>query len=348
MSVLYKPFCHFWMIFSLMFVLSGCKLLEAVDEETDRTLDLTLIKQSVVLGGDERTLFVNLGDQGVDIIDISDTSAPKILKNYPTDDKAYALWLHDTTLFVANGLEGVSLLDVTNPVLPKLIASISTDDDNATAVSVSDDGRRVAIGTSQGVLLYDLSSLTSPRYLDRYDTNGTVYDLRFSADATKIYLANFQYGLEVLEVSKTSRLRELDALALEGSSCDIEPERLTATLYMATLTSAIKRIDVRDPNDLQLAGTYDAHDGSLLWDIAPSADFRRLYLAKANRGLGILDNSDPYHPVSLGSFDTNGTARGVAINTPETRAFVADGKEGLKVIDISDKKSPRRVSVLNF
>ena len=348
MSALYKPFCHFWMILSLMFVVSGCKLLEAVDEEADRTFDLTLIKQSVLLSGDERTLFVNLGDQGVDIIDVSDTKAPKIIKNYPTDDKAYGLWLHANRLYIANGLEGVSMLDVTNPVLPKLIASIRTSDDNATAVSVTDDGTKVAVGTSRGALLYALSSDSTPRYLDRYDTNGTLYDLRFSADASRLYLANFRYGLEVLDISKPTRIGELGALALEGSSCDIAPDDATSTLYMATLTSAVKRVDIAMPEEPKLLGVYDAHDGSLIWGIAPAGDFKRLYLAKGNRGLEILDNSNPEHPVQLGLFDTNGTARGVAINRAQTRAFVADGKEGLKIIDISDKSAPKRISVLNF
>ena len=337
-----------FLLIGMLLLGGGCKLMDIVDEgQSSERLDLHLTKQSLLLDHAGGYLYVSVGNLGLDIIDISNEKAPRVIKNYRTEDRTYAITRSGERLFLANGTGGVELLDISDPRIPRRIAYIRTDE-NATAVATSADARRLAVGTAEGVRLYDLDRIDQPRYLGRFDTNGTVYDLQFSPDGTRLYLANFSYGIELLDLSSVSRIARLDALPLEGSACDIAADFTRQRLYVASLTSALKTIDIADRDKLEILQRYDAHDGSQIWESTGGVQFDRLYLAKGEAGIEIVENTRSADPVPLGSYDTNGTARGIAVNAAETRAYVADGEAGLKIVDISDKKRPERIGTVKF
>jgi len=338
-----------WIVlFMLLLSLYGCKVMDVVDEGSQERVNLTSVRQSVILSADERTLFVNVGNLGLDIFDVTDPSQPKLLKNYATDGRTYALALSGNTLFLANGSEGVELLDVSVADSPRRVAYIRTGDDNATSVAFLAATRTVAIGTGQGVSLFDVTHEVTPGYLGRYESNGTVRDLQFCRGGTDLCLANGGYGFELLDMSVPSRPELFGGLALEGSSIDVGSDHTGNNVYIATLTSALKKIDMTDPRQPEYSVFYDAHDAGVIWSFAFGATDRRLYLARDRAGLEIVTVGTDGIARHLSSFDTNGTARGVAVNRAETIAFVADGREGLKVIDISDKSHPKRTGYAPF
>jgi hypothetical protein len=72
------------------------------------------------------------------------------------------------------------------------------------------------------------------------------------------------------------------------------------------------------------------------------------YLAQGEFGLTIVqvDYSSPvgdYSVTQLGTVDTPGSARGVALDRNKTHVLVADRYSGLQVIDITDKANPKIV-----
>jgi hypothetical protein len=64
-------------------------------------------------------------------------------------------------------------------------------------------------------------------------------------------------------------------------------------------------------------------------------------VADGGAGLQIIDVSDPASLVRLGSYDTSGSASGVAV--VGTVAYVADWGGGLQIIDVSNPASPVRL-----
>jgi len=339
-----------WIVLFIMLLgLYGCKVMDIVDEEgSQKTVDLTAVRQSVILSADERTLFVNVGNLGLDIFDVTDPGQPKLLKNYATDGYTYALALSGNTLFLANGSEGVELLDVSVADVPRRVAYIRTGDDNATSVALLADTQTLAIGTGQGVQLFDVTHQSVPGYLGRYESNGTVRDLQFCHGGKDLCLANSAYGFELLDATVPSRPELLGGVALEGNSIDVGSDHTGDNIYISTLTSALKKIDLTDPRQPEYSVFYDAHDAGIIWSFAFGATDQRLYLARDRAGLEIVTVGTDGVAHHLSSFDTNGTARGVAVNRAETIAFVADGSEGLKVIDISDKSRPKRTGYAPF
>jgi hypothetical protein len=252
------------------------------------------------------------------------------------------------TLFLANGTEGVELLDVSDSDSLRRIAYIRTGDDNATSVALSSDMQRVAIGTGAGMQLFDISRQSFPSYLGRYETNGTVMDLQFAADGGALYLANRVYGFESVDISIPSRPQLLGGVAMEGSAITVGSDTLKKNIYISTLTSALKKIDLTDPGEPRYTIFYDAHDTGLIWNFKFGLNDRMLYLARDRDGLEIVRITTNGKAEHLSSYDTNGTARGVTVNRAQTFAFVADGSEGLKVIDISDKAHPKRTGYVKF
>ncbi len=67
----------------------------------------------------------------------------------------------------------------------------------------------------------------------------------------------------------------------------------------------------------------------------------RAYLASGSAGIDILDISDPGNPISIGSYDTQGSANQIAIS--EDYLFVADGSDGLLILDISDPANVHQI-----
>ncbi len=63
------------------------------------------------------------------------------------------------------------------------------------------------------------------------------------------------------------------------------------------------------------------------------------YIADREGGLTIIDVSDPYEPVQIGSYN-NGTALAVDVDVVGGMAYVVTYSEGLQIIDVTDPASP--------
>ncbi len=332
-------------VFMLIFV--GC--MEVVEDDNDqKELDLEFVKQNVILSADERTAYVNVGNFGIYIIDISDTKKPKLLKRYKSDASVRAIALNGDILYSANDDLGIDILDISDPAKISVAGSINIKDARTRSLNFNEDFSKLAVGTNKGVLLFEMISSSSLKFAGRYEMNASIFDAKFLDNSNALIIANFRYGVEILDIEKFSYPRLISSVPLEGNSCDIELDKNLPTAYVATLTSALKIIDISDIKYPNIEDRYDAHDVSMIWDIAIGNDplKKRLYIAKSTRGFEIVDFTNPHDRKRVSRFDTNGTVRGVAVNKAQNRIFVADGKEGFKIFDISDKRSPKKIGYI--
>jgi hypothetical protein len=108
--------------------------------------------------------------------------------------------------------------------------------------------------------------------------------------------------------------------------------------FVADRTSGLQLIDITDPTNPTLAGTYDtpgeAQGVVVAGDLAFVADY--------TAGLQVIDITDPINPTLAGTYDTPGYARGVTVTGG--LALVADKDFGLQVIKIKDLIPPALAS----
>ena len=83
-----------------------------------------------------------------------------------------------------------------------------------------------------------------------------------------------------------------------------------------------------------MIGRYNETSGSVL-NIKLSVDGTVAYVTRFNKGVQIIDISDPQAPFLLSSYDTPGTAINIKLVQNDTIMYVADGSSGLQIIDIS-------------
>ncbi|MCX6033133.1 MAG: proprotein convertase P-domain-containing protein, partial [Chloroflexi bacterium] len=136
------------------------------------------------------------------------------------------------------------------------------------------------------------------------------------------------------------------------------PTRLFA--FVADGTSGLRVLNVTDPAAAQLVSTLDtpgeANDvvviengrggssSNIGFGSEGGFETRPYYalVADGSAGLQVINVSDPVNPMLVGTYNTPGDARSVAVgqvaNLPY--AFVADGSWGLRVVDISTPTNP--------
>jgi hypothetical protein len=85
-------------------------------------------------------------------------------------------------------------------------------------------------------------------------------------------------------------------------------------------------LDVSDPHNPQIVGSYDTPGGS--WDVRVAGD--RAYVADGVGGLLILNVSDPQHPAKVGAYATWPAYK---VKVVGNRVYIAGGTTGLQILD---------------
>ena len=65
------------------------------------------------------------------------------------------------------------------------------------------------------------------------------------------------------------------------------------------------------------------------------------YVIDQDKGLRIIDVSDPQNLIEIGQWDTEGFAKDIYVQ--DTLAYVADGSDGLRIIDVSNPQNPTEI-----
>ena len=92
--------------------------------------------------------------------------------------------------------------------------------------------------------------------------------------------------------------------------------------------------------------TWYLNPSAHVYDYAVSEDWHYAYLAVDKVGLEIIDLTSYGSASSIGSFDTEGYCRGIAVQG--NYCYLADRHWGLQIIDVTDPTNPLRVSNLQF
>ena len=206
-----------------------------------------------------------------------------------------------------------------------------------------------------------LSSLGDWHFVDLLSQTGSYQNLLiadFLVDGDLIYATGYDAGspendlkvfiFDATDFSALSLVGEYSNanLAVNPQSAQIDMLKVGNFLYVASQGNVLFVIDVSDPSapvaSLQLEGTYltsmTLRDASVMY-----ASYNE-ELSVSNRGIYVVDISDPAHPQIVGSFADNVTAYDVLY----ADGFLYVYGPGISVYDASSPTNPLMVGNVSF
>jgi len=144
------------------------------------------------------------GSGGLDIIDISNPTLPKIVKNYNTGTDVKCIKIINNYAFLISGGLELQIVDISNPCTPVLIIGLKTFF-HMTSLFVKDN-YVYAVG-SRRLKVLDISNLFAPSFLGEIEINGTPTSIvvkgNYAYVATSNYLMPYAVaGLHIIECIK--------------------------------------------------------------------------------------------------------------------------------------------------
>ncbi len=277
------------------------------------SIDTTYSSDHVKVSSDGTKAYLDNDVGGFRIIDISNPSSPSIIGTYNNGNprtRGFAINNNETIAYVTDGIVGLQILDISNPASPTLISTYDP------SVGCSINGEPVSEG------------------------NCEANNVSLSSDGTIAYLASGWGGLKILDISNADTPKLLstldtnaDGASIAVGSVVISSDGTRAFLSLNTV------VDISNPSAPSLITVSPLAD-SCSSVIKLSNDETIAYSACQNYGVQFIDISNPSSPLLIGKFyevinNTAPQVSGLDISGDETKAFVAEGINGLRIIDIS-------------
>lgn len=142
-------------------------------------------------------VYFSLADKGLDVLDVSDPSAPIKAVTVARTHGAKDAQVVGDFLYLSCAGNGVRILDIVDPFTPTTIASFNNGGE---AWGVGGDSKYVWVGDLQeGIEIYDISNPRSP-VLVTQDQRFAPHDIFFDDDY--VYLADQDRGFVILEYAE--------------------------------------------------------------------------------------------------------------------------------------------------
>lgn len=304
---------------------------EGFDENTKISIYLDssnnrAIIDKVPLPGSATSLIDNNGiiyvaclDSGVGIIDTRNKSGSVLLDIINTPGEASNLCLNNNRLYVADGSSGLIVYDVTDPHHLKILKEIDIPG-NVTSVKVIENIAFIST-MEEGVQIIDIENPLLPVTIGSIDIK-PVYNLEVKNNVA-IICGNKTEFIDLTTPSAPKIIKSFDFRSYQITV-------FSDTAYISTMSDLIL-FDISDTFNPKIMSRWDILDNGVYARLAKGEN-NIIYLNNGDKGIFVLDASSIEKPEIVTFFDTDGYAGDIKINGHI--AFVADGKEGLKIIDV--------------
>jgi len=316
-------------------------------------------------------VYLAYGGGQLDIIDVTEKDAPKLLGTCPTRIDSYHVFVEGGYAYVTNWKDGLEIIDVSDPNNPHVTGSCSTPG-KGYGVAVSGDyayvadeinglqviniadrahpvlaGRHVTLGgaievtvlgnhafvvdSSGDLRIIDISDANAPGLIGHYQIRGDAVDVAVASGYA--YIADGLDGVRVFDVSDANAPASLGSCGTPGSALALAVKG--DYMYAVDWEGDLYIIDIHEKGG---PAWKEGSSASLTYayDVSIAGDYA--FVSDWERGMRVIRISDHNGLEMVGSCDTPGYALG--IDTAGEYAYVADWECGLQIIDVSDKTSP--------
>ena len=255
------------------------------------------------------------------VIDVSDPWNPHQTGAMGGGGKSWVT-VSDTLAFFIG--DDVDICNAADSSYPREVGSYSPV---GLSGSCAVSGQYAYLGSSQGLLVFDISDLQNISEVGSCPAAGAG-DIAIRGQYAYVCTG---YGLDVLDVSNPQNPQ------LRGY-CGIHdvPVRIAVSGSLACIAAqnSVALVDITDPTQPTLVGAYD----SLVPATGIVVRDSYAYVSETWEGLRILDITDPARPTLVGDFRTVFYAYGLALIWPY--AYIATWDSGMSIIDVSNPRNP--------
>ncbi len=265
---------------------------------------------------------------GLLVLDVTNKHSPFLLSHLAISGYLRSLALHDSVLFVSAGNGGVYAIDVKDPSNPQVISKYATSDLVAYDIYLQDSLLYVA-DEYNGLLILDIQNPDSMVAVGQ-DID-TLYAFGVYVYDTIAYLASHLDGLVTLNVKNPTAPYVLSKTSSGGFAFDVY---VKDTLAFVSNNNSLAVFNVKNPGDPVLYSNE-------YYDI--SGNFSRIYgtdsivYVSAEKG-GFIEYNvhNPFYRIF--SYNGGDLARGICAT--DSILYVADGDNGIYILDTRDMQSP--------
>ncbi len=310
---------------------------------------------------------------GFQILDISNPLSPEPVSEFDTPGEATGIFVKDTLVYVTDYTAGLQIASVGDPANPSFVGGYITRY-MALDVYVDDNYAYIAEGFADitpGYLeIVDISDPAWPLFKGIFDTLGYCQNITV-VDSIAYFTVGEEFGADFLAVDIND---PANPACIGGVHGIYRGFSLAGDLaVIAGWNPSLEIIDIADPTSPQPRGSYyrpgeitgvcasgdyvyAAAGPNGLWiasasgnddvlshmntggttdDLCISGDY--CFMANMERGLQIINISNPLEPEFIGCFDS---LRALAVAVRGNLAYLADTNNRIDILDITDPQSP--------
>jgi len=290
-------------------------------------------------------LLAVLGLNNAEADDWEETLGP--IGSYDTDDNVWSLTISGNYAYLADGYNGLVIVNIEDPSNPTFVGSYDTD---GYPYDVTISGNYAYVAHYSGLLaILNIEDPANPTLSGSYDIDDDAENVTISGNYA--YVASKSEGLIILNIEDPTNPTLAGSYDTDGSASGVTISGNYA--YLADGYNGLVIVNIEDPSNPTFVGSYDPDtndedDLGYANDVTISGDYA--YVADGRNGLVILNIEDPTNLTWVGSYDPYtdhnedeevGYAHDVTISGDY--AYVADGSDGLVILDIEDPANPTGV-----
>ena len=288
--------------------------------------------------------YVAIGEGGLLILDISDPTQPMRVGSYLPAGRTEQVQIVDSLAYLITQVhrgggcrhwgwgEGgrglLVILDLSNPIQPAPLGSYMT---TSPISGLCVEGNQVYLGTNNddhGDTSFRILDVSNPTRLEQLYVDHTLDTDTLWADGGLVYVLSRHDQLSVLDVSQPDSPKEIAMLPFNMDRGVLK----SANRRLYVLRDRLTIYDMGDPSAPEILGR-PGFAGYTEWsDIEIVDDY--VYLIGENRGLYVVDVSDPSIPLFMETLNIPGGAD--RLEVAGANAFIIDNKNELRIVDIRD------------
>jgi len=277
--------------------------------------------------------YVAAGSAGLQIVDVTDRTSPRIVASLATPGNANDLRIAGNRVYMAAGSAGLLIIDVTNPLSPALLGSFVIPG-TAWDVALSGNLAFIAAGSS-GLQIVNIGDPANPAFIG---STLAIPSCPLGISKGVALSGNFALvaagpgGLQVLDISDPANPQTLGCVGMpSGDARKVQAKGNTA--FVAPYPDSLQIVDFSIPESPVIAGTTSFTLGGRLQDVAVITALGQTLTFGADvffvNGVPITDVTVPSNPVSRAIIDfrqfRDDNGHGIAVDS----AYVyMTGEEG--------------------